>query len=317
MAKAHKNVKTQDKNMNASKDDKLENLYKKVEKYVLKLETITTSQIQKDFSIGYKKAAVIIQKLQDNGVVAPAVGKKARVVLKNKEEKMPIQKESVEKKQISNKKINEQPKYEFILGNILTIKEFAFMFGSVLLIVLVMLLSNSLTTNNERQILMDQKTLPLRARFSNEATNAPIQMNDVVTLSYIAYLDKEKVESISTNNNQIIVGKSDFDKSFDEEFIGHKKGDHFEVLVVFPNDYPANELAGKRVNFKVVIKNVTKLRELDDNLVQELAKEGRKIGNEEIASLSNVNDLENYIEKLIEMQKQIQEFNLENQQNNE
>ena len=317
--KNKKKTTKKNKPTKVNKEEKFDNLYNKIKKSVLKLDSITTYQIQKDFSIGYKKAALILERLEDEGIVGPAVGKKPRIVLVNEKQEKEIKKEVVKKAKVKEKnseKIVEsndaiKPKSS------LSVKELSIMFTSIALIILAMILSNSIFVGNERQELMDQKTLPIRAKFSNESTNAPIQYNDVVTLSFSAYLDGEKVESISTNDNQIIIGKSSFNPSFDEQFINHQKGDRFDIIVKFAEDYPASDLAGRNVNFKVVIKDVLKLRDLDDSLVRELAVEGRKVGNEEIANLKTVADLENYIEKLIQMEKQIQEFNIQNRQLNE
>jgi len=52
-------------------------------------------------------------------------------------------------------------------------------------------------------------------------------------------------------------------KGFEEQLIGHKKGDKVDVIVTFPDDYDEKDLQGKEVKFEVTINSVSTLKPID------------------------------------------------------
>ncbi|MDF9867402.1 S-DNA-T family DNA segregation ATPase FtsK/SpoIIIE [Bacilli bacterium PM5-3] len=61
-------------------------LYFEIEDYVKKQETISTSKLQRQFSLGYNRAAKIIDELENNGIISARRGSKPRDVLVRNEE---------------------------------------------------------------------------------------------------------------------------------------------------------------------------------------------------------------------------------------
>ena len=52
-------------------------------------------------------------------------------------------------------------------------------------------------------------------------------------------------------------------KGFEEQLIGHKKGEKVDVIVTFPDDYDEKDLQGKEVKFEVTINSVSTLKPID------------------------------------------------------
>jgi len=63
--------------MSASEDP----LYDEIKKFVIRNQKASTSLLQRHFSIGYNRAAKMIDALEQNGIIGPANGSKPREVL--------------------------------------------------------------------------------------------------------------------------------------------------------------------------------------------------------------------------------------------
>lgn len=57
-------------------------LYTSIKSYILTQTRISTSQLQRQFSIGYNHAAKLMEKLEEEKVIGPSCGSKAREVYK-------------------------------------------------------------------------------------------------------------------------------------------------------------------------------------------------------------------------------------------
>lgn len=71
----------------------------------------------------------------------------------------------------------------------------------------------------------------------------------------------------------LLLGSNSFIPGFEEQIVGHKAGDTFDVNVTFPEDYGAKNLAGQPAVFKVKLHEVReiKLPKLDDKFAHGLA----------------------------------------------
>ena len=72
-----------------------------------------------------------------------------------------------------------------------------------------------------------------------------------------------------------MLGSGAFIPGFEDQVIGHKSGDEFDVNVKFPSDYHAENLAGKDARFAVKVHEVRKhqLPELNDELAKSVGHE--------------------------------------------
>ena len=91
-----------------------------------------------------------------------------------------------------------------------------------------------------------------------------VKMGDTVNIDYIGYADLDgngEVEPFDGGNTQgmgtnLEIGSASYIDDFEEQLIGHKKGDQVEVNVTFPEQYASEELAGKDARFDVTINEI-------------------------------------------------------------
>ena len=69
-----------------SREDLEDALYEEVKEYVIDVQKASTSLLQRRFSIGYNRAAGLIESLEENGIVGPTNGSKPREVYIKKED---------------------------------------------------------------------------------------------------------------------------------------------------------------------------------------------------------------------------------------
>jgi trigger factor len=82
----------------------------------------------------------------------------------------------------------------------------------------------------------------------------------------------EEGESFSRESTQVILGAKENLPEFNEHLAGAQEGDEKEFPVRYPEGYPGKELAGKRVDFRLTVKEVKRreLPELDDEFAKDL-----------------------------------------------
>ncbi|MEG2351579.1 MAG: trigger factor [Bacilli bacterium] len=99
------------------------------------------------------------------------------------------------------------------------------------------------------------------------------------------------------------MGSNTFIPGFEEALIGLKSGDTKDVNVTFPEEYPAEELKGKQVTFKVLVHEVkTKVfPELDEEFFLDLG----------LHEVKNVDDFKKTLKEEMKLKK---EFDAENKQ---
>lgn len=128
-----------------------------------------------------------------------------------------------------------------------------------------------------------------------------IKEGDKVLASVNLFLDKVPVEDGQNPELTILIGKNYFVEGFDKNLLGLKKGDKKEFSLVYPKNHWQKNLAGKKVDFKVEIKEVYS-RELP-KLNDDFAKNFR---------FKDVQELKSNLKKTIEEQKK-KEVNQKNE----
>ena len=84
-----------------------------------------------------------------------------------------------------------------------------------------------------------------------------IEYGDTVKMDFTGTVDGEKFDGGTAEDYSIIVGEAGFIDGFEDQLVGHKNGEKFEITVTFPEDYEADEsLAGKEAVFEIEIKDV-------------------------------------------------------------
>lgn len=98
--------------------------------------------------------------------------------------------------------------------------------------------------------------------------------NDIAVIDFEGFVDGVAFDGGKGENYELTLGSGQFIPGFEEQIIGHKTGDEFDVNVTFPNEYTP-ELAGKEAVFKVVLHEI-KMKELptlDDDFAKDVDDE--------------------------------------------
>lgn len=102
----------------------------------------------------------------------------------------------------------------------------------------------------------------------------PAEDGDETIIDFEGFLDGSAFEGGKGEKFPLKLGSGSFIPGFEEQIIGHKAGDEFEIKVTFPEDYGAKELAGKETVFKIKLHEVkrTELPEVDDEFVKDVSE---------------------------------------------
>lgn len=98
---------------------------------------------------------------------------------------------------------------------------------------------------------------------------------DTVVFDFKGYVDGKEFDGGSAENYELEIGSNQFIPGFEDQLIGHKAGDSFDVNVTFPEQY-VKDLAGKAAVFKCTIHDVKakSIPEVNDEFVKGLNIEG-------------------------------------------
>ena len=119
------------------------------------------------------------------------------------------------------------------------------------------------------------------------------QNGDTAVIDFKGFVGETAFQGGEASKHHLILGSGAFIPGFEDQIIGHRAGDKFDVNVKFPADYHAENLAGKDARFETYVHEVRKhiLPELNDELaksvgfenVEKLKQHIRDILNEQYA----------------------------------
>lgn len=112
----------------------------------------------------------------------------------------------------------------------------------------------------------NSRTVPVEDR--------PAQMDDEVTIDFEGFVDDVAFEGGKGENYQLKLGSHSFIDTFEDQIVGKNIGDEFDVNVTFPENYQAEDLAGKPALFKCKLNGIkeTELPELDDDFASDVSE---------------------------------------------
>lgn len=104
-----------------------------------------------------------------------------------------------------------------------------------------------------------------------EPAEGPVGMNDLIVVDYSSPED-----GVEARDQIVKVGGSMFPEEFMQKLIGKGKGEELSIETTFPGDHPLENLAGKHLTMKVVIKDIKKvnLPAVDDELAKDMGFQG-------------------------------------------
>ena len=108
-----------------------------------------------------------------------------------------------------------------------------------------------------------------------EVTDRAVKDGDIATIDFEGFVDGVAFEGGKDSDYPLTIGSHTFIPGFEEELVGAEIGKETDVNVTFPEDYQAEELAGKQAVFKCTVKKLQEkqLPELDDDFVGEISEE--------------------------------------------
>ncbi len=112
---------------------------------------------------------------------------------------------------------------------------------------------------------------------------------DVAVIDFKGFVGDEAFAGGEAKKHHLILGSGAFIPGFEDQVIGHKVGDKFDVNVKFPSDYHAANLAGKDARFEVEVHEIRKhiLPELNDELAKQVGQESVDALKEHIRKIFN------------------------------
>ncbi len=102
----------------------------------------------------------------------------------------------------------------------------------------------------------------------------PVQEGDTVLLDYSGFVGEEQFEGGTAERQELKIGSGMFIPGFEEQLIGVAPGEKKDVVVTFPEEYHAEELAGKEAVFHCLVHEVKEeqLPELDDEFAKDVSE---------------------------------------------
>ena len=97
---------------------------------------------------------------------------------------------------------------------------------------------------------------------------------DTVDIDFEGFVDGKAFEGGKAEHYSLVLGSGSFIPGFEEQVVGHKAGEEFDVNVKFPEEYGAAELAGKDATFKIKLHEVKykELPALDDDFAKDVSE---------------------------------------------
>ena len=128
---------------------------------------------------------------------------------------------------------------------------------------------------------------------------------DITDIDFDGSVDGVPFEGGKAEHFSLTLGSGQFIPGFEEQVVGHAAGEEFDVNVTFPEQYQAEELAGKAAVFKIKLHEVKtrELPEADDEFAKDVSeydtldelkasiRKGMEEQNEKNAELEVENDL--------------------------
>ena len=102
----------------------------------------------------------------------------------------------------------------------------------------------------------------------------PAKEGDTVLLDYSGFVGEEQFEGGTAERQKLTLGSGMFIPGFEEQLIGTTPGEKVDVKVTFPEEYHAEELAGKEAVFHCLVHEIKEeqLPELDDEFAKDVSE---------------------------------------------
>ncbi len=124
--------------------------------------------------------------------------------------------------------------------------------------------------------LIDEEIEKVRDRNSRMVTveDRPVANGDIAVIDFEGFVDGVAFDGGKAENYNLTIGSGNFIPGFEEQIIGHSTDEEFSINVKFPEEYQAEELAGKDAEFKIKLHEIKakELPEVDDEFVKDVSE---------------------------------------------
>ncbi len=106
-------------------------------------------------------------------------------------------------------------------------------------------------------------------------TDRPIQKGDVVVVDFQGYHDGTPMPQVKNENYSVEVGEGNMGVEFEEKLVGMNREEVGTQEVDFPETHPNPILKGKKVEFRITVKDIKErvLAELNDEFAKDVGEE--------------------------------------------
>lgn len=103
-----------------------------------------------------------------------------------------------------------------------------------------------------------------------------VEEGDTAVIDYEGFIDGVAFEGGKDEKHSLVIGSNQFIPGFEDQVKGMKVNEEKDIVVTFPEDYHAKELAGKEATFKVVVHEIKfrTLPEVNDELAKDAGIDG-------------------------------------------
>ncbi len=99
-------------------------------------------------------------------------------------------------------------------------------------------------------------------------------LGDTAVIDFEGFVDGVAFDGGKAEGHALELGSGQFIPGFEDQIVGHNIGEEFDVVVTFPEEYGAKELAGKEAVFKIKLHEikVKELPEIDDEFAKDVSE---------------------------------------------
>lgn len=137
-------------------------------------------------------------------------------------------------------------------------------------------ISEEVADVNDEEVENEIKLLAERMKEKIELTGDVVaELNHEANINFEGFVDDVAFEGGKAEDFPLVLGSKSFIDNFEDQIVGHKIGDEFDVNVTFPEEYHAENLKGKKALFKVKLNKLTKfeLPEINDEFAKKSGSE--------------------------------------------
>ncbi len=162
-------------------------------------------------------------------------------------------------------------------------------------------------TVSDDEVLKAVNALAKKDATKETKADGVIASGDYATFDFVGTVDGKEFEGGKAENYELQIGSGQFIPGFEDQMIGMKNEETKDINVTFPENYGAQDLAGKPAVFKVTVHEikVEKFPEFTDEYVKGLKIDG--VNNLEELKLKKKTELED-AKKVSEKDRQVDEL---------